>query len=322
MSGIKIALGGALLKPDNIEEQFNVLEAHGVKILDTAQIYGDSERVLGDASACSRFIVDTKLPGGIQIESLSPERITAGIDESLARLKTDKVDILYIHSPPGDKVPVSTYLPPLNTAYHAGKFARLGVSNYKASELRALHAYAVENNLVRPSVYQGNYNPVARKQEELLFPTLRELGMSFYAYSPLAGGFLTKTKKQLLDTSESGMESRGRFDEKSPLAFMYRTLYYKPAYLDALDEWDAIAAEAGISKAELANRWVRFNSALRPEQGDAIIIGANTTERLEATLVGLEKGPLGEEIARRIDAVWKSVEHEAGLDNVNLDNVD
>lgn len=180
--------------------------------------------------------------------------------------------------------------------------------------MRALHSYATANNLVRPTVYQGNYNPVARKQETLLFPTLRELGIAFYAYSPLAGGFLTKTKQQLLDGA-------GRFDEKSPLAFMYRTLYYKPSFLDALEKWEAIAEEAGTSKADLANRWVTFNSALRPQQGDAIIIGANTLERLESTLVGIEKGPLSEEIAAKIDEVWKSVEHEAGLDNVNLNDV-
>lgn len=62
--------------------------------------------------------------------------------------------------------------------------------------------------------------------------------MSFYAYSPLAGGFLTKTKQQVLDGA-------GRFDKNTSIGQMYGGMYGKPSYLEALSEWEAIAKEEG-----------------------------------------------------------------------------
>ena len=155
----------------------------------------------------------------------------------------------------------------------------------------------------------GNYSPVARKQEELLFPTLRKLGMAFYAYSPIAGGFLTKTKQDI-------QEGKGRFDP-AMLGGLYSNLYAKPALLEALGEWGDIANDEGIPKAELAYRWVTFNSPLKHENGDAIIVGASSFQQIKETLGYVKKGPLSENAVKRIDEVWQKIEHEAPLDNYN-----
>ena len=158
--------------------------------------------------------------------------------------------------------------------------------------------------------WPGNYSPVARRQEEVLFPTLKKLGIAFYAYSPIAGGFLTKTKQDILD-------GKGRFDPSTPLGGLYANLYAKPSYLEALGQWEAIAKEEGVTKAELAYRWVTFNSPLKREQGDAIIIGASSFEQLKQTLASVNKGPLSEKAVKGIDDLWKTIEKDAPLDNYN-----
>jgi len=78
-----------------------------------------------------------------------------------------------------------------------------------------------------------------------------------------------------------------------------------------------IANDAGVSKAALAYRWIAFHSALKKEHDDALIIGASKVTQLEETLLAIEAGPLDEGIAKRVDAIWKKVEHEAPLDNYN-----
>lgn len=167
-----------------------------------------------------------------------------------------------------------------------------------------------EHDYVLPTVYQGNYNPVARLQETVLFPTLRKLGIAFYAYSPIAGGFLTKTKQQVLD-------GIGRFNPDTPVGKMYRGLYAKPAYLEALAEWERAAEEEGCDRAELAYRWVSFNSDLKADLGDAIIIGASRLEQIEQTVKALKKGPLSAKACKGIEEVWETIKHEAPLDNMN-----
>ena len=94
-------------------------------------------------------------------------------------------------------------------------------------------------------------------------------------------------------------------------------MYAKPAYLEALSEWEAVAKDAGCSKADLAYRWVTYNSPLKPENGDGIIVGASNLEQLKQTMEGLKAGPLPEEAVKRIDHLWKTIEHEAPLDNYN-----
>ena len=96
---------------------------------------------------------------------------------------------------------------------------------------------------------------------------------------------------------------------------MYHKLYSRPALIKALTEWEAIAKEAGCSKAALAYRWVTFNSVLSAKYGDGIILGGSRPSQLEETLNALEHGPLSQEIAAKIDHVWEDVKHEAPIDN-------
>lgn len=96
---------------------------------------------------------------------------------------------------------------------------------------------------------------------------------------------------------------------------MYAGMYNKPSYLKALSKWEEISKEEGIPRAELAYRWVTYNSPLSSEHGDGIIIGARDLEQLQQTLGSVNKGPLSEKAVKQIDEVWETIEHEAPLDN-------
>lgn len=223
-----------------------------------------------------------------------------------------QVDVYYIHAP-DRKTPWKETLDGVNELYKQGRFERFGLSNFLPSEVEEVVRVSKENGFVVPTVYQGNYSAIARKQEVELFPVLRKHGIAFNAYSPLAGGFLTKTAKDFEG-------SVGRFDPANPIGDLYTTLYKKPAFLAALGDWEAISVASGIPKAELAYRWVAYNSPLELENGDGIIIGARNLEQLRKTLTGLQRGPLPETVARQIEEVWDKVKGEAGLDNFNLNN--
>ncbi len=209
--------------------------------------------------------------------------------------------------------PLEQPLSGINELLKQGRFKRFGLSNFLPGEVEEVIRVSKENDFVAPTVYQGNYSAVARRQEVEPFPLLRKHGITFNAYSPLAGGFLTKTAKDFEDHI-------GRFDPVNPIGGRYITLYKKPAYLAALDDWDAISTESGIPKAELANRWVAYNSRLRAENGDGLIIGARNLEQLRKNLAGLKKGPLPDEVVKQIEGVWDQVKGDAGLDNFNLNN--
>lgn len=214
---------------------------------------------------------------------------------------------------PDRKHPLEDTLAGINELYKAGKFKRLGLSNFYASEVEDVIRISKENNFVLPTVYQGNYSAIARKQEQELFPTLRKHNIAFYAYSPIAGGFLAKTKEQIVDPKVAG-----RWDRNTFIGGLYHTLYNKPTLLAALDTWGQISKDSGIPRAELAYRWVAYHSAIRAELGDAVVVGASRVEQLQQTLDGLSHGPLDEDVVERINGIWKDIEHESPLDNMEV----
>jgi aflatoxin B1 aldehyde reductase len=189
---------------------------------------------------------------------------------------------------------------------------KFGLSNFRPADVQKIYDIQSAAGSVLPSVFQGNYNAVSRHIEKDLFPLLHKLKISFYAYSPIAGGFLVKNSAQL-----RAKDDPGRFGPNARTGDMYTSMYGKESLFQAVDEWGQIATDAGISKAALAYRWITFHSALKGENGDAVIVGASKSAQLEETLTAVEQGPLPESIAERASAIWEKVEHEAPLDNYN-----
>lgn len=208
-----------------------------------------------------------------------------------------------VNSVPGSHTPTPTLI----------RSTKFRLSNFQPEDVRKIYGYAKSKGFVLPTVFQGNYNPVAQHYDTTLFPLLRELKIAFYAYSPLAGGFRVKDA----ETLRSG-GGKGRWDPNENVGKLYHDRYNRPLLLDALSEWESIANDAGVSKSALAYRWVTYNSMLRPEHGDGIIIGASRHQQLEETLRTIEDGPLDAEIAKRIDRVWEMVRQEAPTDNYHL----
>jgi len=293
---------------EHTTEFLQILEKHNVKELDTAYVYTGSEEVLGKIDAPKKFIIDTKAPG-FKPGALTKQNIIDGINKSLKDLGTTSVDIYYFHAP-DPTVPIEESLSGIDEIYKEGKFKRFGLSNFKPADVQKIYDIQASKSSVLPSVFQGNYNAVSRHIETDLFPLLHKLKISFYAYSPIAGGFLVKNSKQLRIKDDEG-----RFGANSRAGDMYISMYGKESLYKALDEWGQIAEDAGISKAALAYRWITYHSALKAANGDAVIVGASKPAQLEETLTAVETGPLDAKIAERASAIWKTVEHEAPLDN-------
>lgn len=181
---------------------------------------------------------------------------------------------------------------------------RFGLSGFPSSEVEAIYNHCAERKgYPLPTVYQGSYNPLKRKQKEtVLLPILRKLGMSFYAYGPSAGGFLGKTVAQA--------EEMTRNKNTTPISATCRPYIGNPKFLEALAKWNAIAYSEGVSGAELAYRWIAYHSALDRDYGDALIIGTSSPEQLEDTLNGIEKGPLSDTACAGIYEIWEGVDDE------------
>ncbi|KKY31724.1 putative aldehyde reductase [Diaporthe ampelina] len=309
MAGLKVILGGSIFwfkdqwNPEKLQAFLDCLAAADVKGIDTAQIYGESEAVLGEAGSRKNFEIGTKLPGTTVPGSFKTEKVVERTQESLRKLKVHQVDILYLHIP-DPSTPIEETLQGIQKLFTAGAFRRFGLSNYSVDDVRKIYEHQKSKGWVLPSVYQGCYNPISRHYEEDLLPLLRKLEISFYAYSPTAGGFLAKSKQQVLD-------GVGRFGKDGGVeGVFYNELYNKPALLDILTTWSEIARDAGTSPYHLATRWVSYHSALKPEYGDALIIGVHGLEQLNENLAGLEEGPLSPDISERADAVWERARHE------------
>jgi aryl-alcohol dehydrogenase-like predicted oxidoreductase len=318
MSGAELVFGGATwtsTPPTDFEglekqkEGLAVITAAGIKTIDSAANYGDNEEVLGILGAAKTHAIDSKYPGGFSPKPATKEDIITTAEKGLEKAKAESFDVYYIHAP-DRRVPLEVQLEAINTLYESGKIKRFGLSNFLPSEVEEVIRVAKENNWVLPSVFQGNYSAVARHAETRLFPLLRQHGIQFYAYSPIAGGFLTKTVEELLKAS-------GRWDPSSFLGSLYHRLYNKPSMLEGLRLWESISNDTGIPKVELAYRWIVYNSGLKREYGDKVVFGARNLQQLRETLAAIEKGPLSDKVVERIEEVWRLVEKDSPLDNYN-----
>lgn len=163
---------------------------------------------------------------------------------------------------------------------------------------------------ILPTVFQSNYSAVARHVEDELLAVTRELQMSFWAYSPLAGGFLAKTSVYFRSRI-----SEGQWNPDSEVGKLYNRLYNKAQLVGALDTWGEAADKAQCTRAALAYRWLKHYWMLSPKHGDAIPMGASTVEQVAQTLECLDDGPLPTEVVYMVDEIWEMVKDVSPFDN-------
>lgn len=294
--GSSVAKGSSkLATSEQLQPFLDACKKHGVKEFDTARVYnsGKSEELLGAISTVKNdFAIQTKAPGFMP-GSLTYDKVITACSASLAALKQDKIDIYYFHGP-DRQTPLQESCRAINDLHRQGKFARFGVSNCRADEVEEIASLCKANGWVRPSVYQGGYNPLLRTAEDALFPTLRKHGMVFYAYSPLGGGYFSRPVEQLR-TPPAG----GRMEQMS----VFSSIYVNHLSLELREMLDVACEKGGLTVKEATLRWFIHHSALGAE--DAVILGGSSVQQMEENLAATEQGPLPMDVVEAFEALWK-----------------
>jgi aryl-alcohol dehydrogenase-like predicted oxidoreductase len=166
----------------------------GVTFFDTAATYGngDSERFLGEILEGRRdeVVVATKFGWGQETGDGSAETARGSLERSLDRLRTDFVDLYYLHKP-DPHTPIAETLGALDELVREGKVRAVGCSNFAAAQLSEADRVARENDLVRFTVLQNHYSVIRREDDDEVLPLCLELNVSYIPYFPLASGLLT-----------------------------------------------------------------------------------------------------------------------------------
>lgn len=176
--------------PEQVQDILDVFQQHGHNEVDISRFYanGISEELLGQSNWQSRGVrIQTKIyptagknmPGDIW--TLGADDLRKALSCSLEVLKTDSVDIWYLHGPDRN-TPLDTTLQTVNELYKEGKFKRFGLSNFMSWEVTRVCELCRQNGWVLPSVYQGIYNPLHRSIEAELLPCLRFYGIALYGF--------------------------------------------------------------------------------------------------------------------------------------------
>lgn len=269
----------------------------GYEELDTAYVYNDGscERLLGQVlpTLDRPYKIATKVNPRIT-GRLDGEAAYAQVGESLRRLQLERVDTVYLHFP-DPATPVRSVLAAMADLHAQGEFTELGLSNFPAWMVADVWHICDREGWVKPTVYEGIYNPLTRHAEEELDACLRRFGLRFYAYNPLAGGLLSGRYAAFDDTPGDG-----RFTHRPN----YKGRYWKKSFFDAIALLRTAAEKEGLGLAEATLRWMAHHSMLDPNRGDAVLIGASKTEHLRQNLAALVAGPLPEALAAAFQEAW------------------
>ncbi len=302
MSKVKLILGtmtfGESVFNPAIEDFINVFLDEGYDELDTAYVYnnGDCERLLGEAMANIHkfYKIATKVNPRIS-GKLDADAAYTQINESLQRLNVESVDTVYLHFP-DPATPVVSVLSAMADLHEQGKFKELGLSNFPAWMVADVWHICDKYGWVKPTVYEGIYNPLTRKAETELNAALNHFGLRFYAYNPLAGGILTGRYANFEDKPDDG-----RFTHRPN----YQGRYWKKSYFDAVKVLEQASQKHGITIIEAAYRWMAYHSMLNGERGDGILIGASKLHHLKQNMASLKAGPLPEDVVTAFETAWQ-----------------
>src|SRR5713101_1909053 len=220
----------------------------GVKLFDTADIYGDgrSERLLGQAIEGRRneVVVATKFGGGFNPDGSAgglgrPEKVRPALEASLRRLGTDHVDLYYLHRV-DPTTPIEETVGAMAELVDHGLIRHIGLSEASPATLRRAHA-------VHPvTALQTEYSLFTREPEAEILPTCRELGIGFVPYSPIGRGFLAGRFKTFDDLPE------GDWRRNNP---RFQGANFTKN-LDLVARVEQLAREKGCTPSQLALAWL------------------------------------------------------------------
>jgi len=249
----------------------------GINFIDTADQYhrGRSEEAVGAAIRAERhrWVVATKIANAMGPETprsetgLSRAWLFRGVENSLRRLGTDHIDILYLHREDHD-TPLEVTAAALGDLIRSGKIRAFGVSNFRAWRIAALCEACDRLGIDRPVASQPYYNAMNRMPEVEVIPVSRHYGLGIVPYSPLARGVLTG--KYASDAAPGAETRAGRGDKRMLEA------EWRPESIAIAQRIAAHAAADGRRAAHLAIHWVLNNAFVT-----ASIVGPRTVEQMQ-----------------------------------------
>lgn len=286
-TGVKISrlCFGTMSFGDIADEETSAAMFHrcrevGINLFDCANTYagGRSEEILGRLiSGCRDEVIITSKVGfpvgtDVNAQGLSRRHIMRSVEESLRRLKTDRLDIYFLHRF-DPNTSIEETLRALDDLVKQGKVVYTGVSNWAAWQIAKALGISEREGLTRFACIQPMYNLVKRQAEVEILPLAQAEQLGVISYSPLGGGLLTG-KYGLTRRPESG-----RLVENE----MYIRRYGDQVYYEIAERFAAYAQARGFHPATLAVAWVMAHPAIT-----APIIGARNVEQLEYSLAALE----------------------------------
>jgi aryl-alcohol dehydrogenase-like predicted oxidoreductase len=260
----------------------------GVNFFDTANGYSDgtSEEILGralrDYADRDEVVIATKVHNrmrpGPNGAGLSRKAILSEIDHSLRRLGVDYVDLYQIHRW-DDSTPIEETLEAMHDVVKAGKARYIGASSMKAWQFSKALYLAREHGWTRFVTMQDHYNLLNRDEEQEMFPLCVDQGIGVIPWSPLARGRLTREWGETnLRTENDALGKR----------------LYPEVDKGVIDRVGEIAAERGVSRAQVALAWVLHNPVV-----SSPIIGATKPGHLDDAVAAVDL-TLTEDEAKRL----------------------
>ncbi len=239
---------------------------YGINFIDTAAMYGAgrTEEILGQIIKGRRdkLFIGTKVHQGVDAQS-----ILDSIDESLARMLIDYVDLYMIHWPV-EGMRVEEIMEALNKVVAAGKARYVGCCNYPAWLLAHSNAIAERNGWPPLVCNQIAYNPIERGVEVEILPQAVAAKIAITVYRPLVAGLLAGKYGA---GQAVPIDSRAQSDS--------RLLTWWAQYGDRVDQFNQIAAARGVHPAQLAIAWVRYSPAVTSP-----IVGVSSLRQLEKSV--------------------------------------
>ncbi len=278
--------------PDTAETIFNAYAQAGGNFIDTADVYqfGQSEELLGKLLQGRRddFVLATKFTQGAVpnanrlVTGNSRKAMIASVEASLKRLKTDRIDLYWVHWPDG-VTPSEEIVRGLEDLSRAGKIIYAGLSNFPAWRLARAVTLAELTGALPIAAAQFEHSLVRREPEADLLPASHALGLGVVTWSPLGGGMLTGKYRQ---------GEKGRADGFGGKVFQPENSAQRTQILDTVI---AIAKDLGASPGQVAIAWAGTH-------GSVPIIGPRSPEQLADNLGALSVALSAEQISR-LDAV-------------------
>ncbi|WP_182874619.1 aldo/keto reductase [Microbispora sp. H10670] len=272
---------------DSIRIIHKALDA-GINFIDTADVYGDSEEVVGRALQGRRdhVVLATKMsrPMGDDPNQQGASRrwIMIAVENSLRRLRTDHIDLFQIHRPDPD-TDIEETLSALTDLIRSGKVRAIGSSTMPASDIVEAQWVAERRGLERFHTEQPPYSILNRAIETEVLPVAQRHGMGTLVWSPLAQGLLT------------GRVRRGQHNDLRR-ASLFRHLNDERR-LDAVERLIPIAEKAGLPMTHLAMAFAIAHPGVT-----SAIIGPRTMEHFDDLLAGVDV-TLTDEILDQIDEI-------------------